>query len=324
LQHGRERWWLIALVGGLVVAAPLAQHEFTAPAGRLGVTLIQTNVAQDEKFAPERLPEALAWLEQALKDAPGPLVLAPETAIPLLPDQLGDEAWQRLAAPFQTGARAALIGLPLGSYEAGYTNSVAGLSSESKAAQGGFYRYDKQHLVPFGEFIPTGFRWFTEAMKIPLGDFSRGPVAPPSFAFVGQRIGATICYEDLFGEELALRFSGTAPAPTILANHSNIAWFGNTIAVEHHLNVSRMRSLELQLPMIRATNTGATAAIDHSGHVLAQMSPFVRGALQAEVEGRVGSTPFASWASRFGLWPLALVAVGLIALCGRWRRRRAS
>ncbi|MGB7903931.1 MAG: nitrilase-related carbon-nitrogen hydrolase, partial [Steroidobacteraceae bacterium] len=88
------------------------------------------------------------------------------------------------------------------------------------------------------------------------------------------------------------------------------------------LNISRMRSLELQRPMIRATNTGATAAIDHRGQVVAQMSHFVRGSLMAEVEGRSGLTPFASWAATLGLWPPALVAVALIAVCGRWRRRR--
>ncbi len=324
LQHGRERWWLLAVVAGLVMAAPLAYRDFTAPAGRLPVTLIQTNVAQDEKFAPERLPEALAWLEQALKAAPGPLVIAPETAVPLLPDQLGNEAWQRLIAPFRDGTRGALVGLPLGSYAAGYTNSVAGLSAEAATSvPAGFYRYDKQHLVPFGEFIPRGFRWFTEMMSIPLGDFSRGPTAPPSFAFGGQHIAPTICYEDLFGEEIALRFAATAP-PTILANLSNIAWFGDTIAIEQHLNISRMRSLELQRPMIRATNTGATAAIDHRGQVVAQMSHFVRGSLMAEVEGRSGLTPFATWAATLGLWLPALVAVALIAACGRWRRRRAT
>lgn len=320
LATGTSRLGLGLLCAGLALAAPWAHRDFSAPAGRLGVTLIQTNVAQDEKFAPERLPEALAWLEQALAAAPGPLVVAPETAIPLLPEQLGDEAWQRLTGPFRAGPRGVLVGLPLGSYEAGYTNSVAGLSKDTPAP---FYRYDKQHLVPFGEFIPTGFRWFTEMMNIPLGDFARGPAVPPSFAYAGQRIGPNICYEDLFGEELARRFAHDASAPTLLANVSNIGWFGDTIAIAQHLHISRMRSLELQRPMIRATNTGATAAIDHRGVVTAQMAPFSRGHLQAQVEGRSGLTPFARWAAAFGLWPLALLAVALLAACGRWTRKPA-
>ena len=104
-------------------------------------------------------------------------------------------------------------------------------------------------------------------MNIPLGDFERGPVAAPSFEVGGERVAPNICYEDLFGEELAARFVPEASAPTILANISNIGWFGRTIAVEQHLRISRMRSLELQRPMIRATNTGATAVIDHRGVV---------------------------------------------------------
>jgi apolipoprotein N-acyltransferase len=307
-----------AAVAAFVLASPLLlQRDFTTSAGRIGVTLVQTNVPQNEKFVPQFLPETLEWLEKTVSSAPGPLVLAPETAIPLLPEQLGDDGWQRFSAPFREGSRAALIGLPLGDYDAGYTNSVAGLS---KGAPQPFYRYDKQHLVPFGEFIPDGFRWFTDMMNIPLGNFARGPLVPPSFAFAGQRIGPNICYEDLFGEELARRFGDAATAPTILANVSNMGWFGDTIALAQHLNISRLRSLELQRPMIRATNTGATAAIDHRGVVTAQMKWSERGVLQTEVEGRNGVTPFAKWAEAFGLWPLVLLCAVLVVLCGRWKR----
>ncbi len=307
-----------AAVAAIALASPLLlQRDFTTSAGRLGVTLVQTNVPQNEKFVPQFLPETLEWLEKTVSSAPGPLVVAPETAIPLLPEQLGEGGWQSFAAPFRDGSRGALIGLPLGDYDAGYTNSVAGLSKDAPQP---FYRYDKQHLVPFGEFIPAGFRWFTDMMNIPLGNFARGPLVPPSFAFAGQRIGPNICYEDLFGEELARRFGDAATAPTILANVSNMGWFGDTIALTQHLNISRMRSLELQRPMIRATNTGATAAIDHRGVVTAQMKWSERGVLQTEVEGRNGVTPFAKWAEAFGLWPLVLLAVALIAVCGRWKK----
>ena len=167
-----RRLGALAVCAVLVFAAPLAlQRDFTTSAGRIGVTLLQTNVAQDEKFVPQHVPENLEWLARALATAPGTLVVAPETAIALLPEQLGDEGWQRFTAPFAAGTRAALVGLPLGSYEVGYTNSGAGLSRDTGS---GFYRYDKHHLVPFGEFIPPGFRWFTDMMNIPLGDFAKG------------------------------------------------------------------------------------------------------------------------------------------------------
>jgi apolipoprotein N-acyltransferase len=282
-------------------------------------------VAQDEKFAAEHLPETLAWLALTLTQAKADLVIAPETAVPLLPAQLADLApgyWDELRQHFgRPDGPAALIGVPLGSYELGYTNSVVGLSAATAAAApGAGYRYDKTHLVPFGEFIPSGFRWFTELMNIPLGDFNRGPANPPSFQVGGARVAPNICYEDLFGEELARRFADTASAPTVLANVSNIGWFGNSIALPQHLNISRMRSLELQRPMLRATNTGATAVIDHRGVVTAELPYFSRGVLLAEVQGREGLTPFARWAAAAGLWPLwALAALGLL-----WPVRRAA
>ena len=293
----------------------LGPLDFTRPGQALSVALLQTNVAQDEKFAAERMPATLAWVAQALTTAQADLVVTPETAVPLLPDQLEELVpgyWDGLRQHFsQPGGPAALVGVPLGNYDAGYTNSVVGLSADT-ATHGAGYRYDKTHLVPFGEFIPTGFRWFTALMNIPLGDFNRGPLNPPSFLVRGARVAPNICYEDLFGEELARRFADAASAPTVLANISNIGWFGDSIAIPQHLNISRLRSLELQRPMLRATNTGATAVIDHRGVVQEALPPFTVGVLSATVQGREGLTPFARWAAAAGLWPLwALAALGL-------------
>jgi apolipoprotein N-acyltransferase len=310
---------------GVLRGAP----EFTRPSGRLHVALLQTNVAQDEKFAAEHLPATLDWVAQALLAAKADLVVAPETAVPLLPEQLAELApgyWAALQRHFgQPGGPVALVGVPLGSYERGYTNSVVGLSpatahTPTDQPEAG-YRYDKTHLVPFGEFIPTGFRWFTELMNIPLGDFNRGPPHPPAFGVGRERVAPNICYEDLFGEELARRFSDEATAPTVLANVGNIGWFGDTIAVPQHLLVTRLRTLELQRPMLRATNTGATAVVDHRGVVTALLPPFTVGVLEATVQGREGLTPFARWAGAAGLWPLwALAALGLAWPRGGARR----
>lgn len=321
-----DGWRAFAVAGAtscalLVACAALGPGRFTNDHGRLSVTLLQNNVAQDEKFAADRMPEALAWTAEQLLAARGQLVVGPETVIPLLPEQVDPDFWQGLLAHFRGGGRAALIGLPLGNPRLGYTNSAAGINAATATQPGGFYRYDKHHLVPFGEFIPTGFRWFTEMMNIPLGDFNRGPRAAAPFVFGTQRIAANICYEDLFGEELAARFENAASAPTLFANISNIGWFGDTIAVDQHLQISRMRSLEFQLPMLRATNTGATVVIDHRARVTASLAPFTRGVLNAEVETRDGLTPFAWWASRYGLWPLWAVGGLAVLIFARLRTR---
>lgn len=310
----RPVWGRLAAAGMpllLVLAAALAPSDFTRPAGRFEVTLLQPNVAQDEKFSAEHLPAALEWLGRELVAARTALVVAPETAIPLLPAQQPEGYWQALQAHFTQGSVAALIGVPLGDFTEGYTNSVAGLAPGQP-----MYRYDKIHLVPFGEFVPPGFRWFVDMMNMPLGDFTRGRHSRP-FVFDGQRIRPTICYEDLFGEELAANFVGPEQA-TAIANVSNIAWFGPTQAVDQHLQISRLRALEFQRPLVRATNTGATAIIDHRGRVTHALAPHVRGVLVGEVEGRLGSTPYARWVAALGLWPWIVLAAGLWGLAV-WR-----
>jgi len=105
----------------------------------------------------------------------------------------------------------------------------------------------------------------------------------------------------------------------VLVNVSNIAWFGDTVAIDQHRHISRLRALELQRPMLRATNTGATAVIDHRGQVVQELPRLTRTVLTGRVEGRDGLTPYARWAASWGLWPL--VASCLVVLLLAWPRR---
>lgn len=320
-MHRRPALIALPVLGTAAVLLALSAwsgQSFTQSAGQITVALLQGNIAQDEKFRPgSGVPQALRWYSDQLQAADQELVVAPETAIPLLIQQLPPGYWDALSRRFAQGEQAALIGVPAGDSVGGYSNSVLGL----KPSQAAPYRYDKHHLVPFGEFVPPLFRWFTEMMQIPLGDFTRGRLGQASFEWKGQRIAPNVCYEDLFGEELAERFVDETRAPTIFANLSNIAWFGNTIAIDQHLNISRMRALEFQRPFIRATNTGATAVIDHRGQVSHSLERHTRGVLRAQVEGRLGSTPYAKWMSRWGLWPFWLLAGAGVLLALAWRRR---
>jgi apolipoprotein N-acyltransferase len=311
--RGRVASPMLGLVA-LVLGAGALADGWSQPTGSISVQLLQTNVSQDEKFAADRMPEALAWTASALQAGTAELMVAPETAVPLLPAQLEEVVpgyWQALREHFGVPGRQALVGVPLGDFDRGYTNSVVGLSAAAE------YRYDKFHLVPFGEFVPWGFRWFTEVLNVPLGDFNRGVRRPPSFAVGTQRVAPNICYEDLFGEELARRFGEPGTAPTVMANVSNIGWFGPSAITVQHLNISRMRTREFERPMLRATNTGATAIIDHRGRVVAELPAYTRGVLSGRVEGRSGLTPFARWAAWAGLWPLLVLAVGVCL----WARR---
>lgn len=307
---------LAAIIAALMAWAP---GDFTQAGSSLKVALLQGNIAQDEKFqAGTGVVDSLRWYGEQLNAATASLVVAPETAIPLLPEQLPEGYWTALQQRFTTGTQAVLLGIPLGDASAGYTNSVVGFKPRAATANSDAgvtgYRYDKHHLVPFGEFIPPLFRWFTEMMNIPLGDFNRGAIGQASFEWQGQRLAPNICYEDLFGEALGARFLDPASAPTIFVNLSNIGWFGNTVAIDQHLNISRMRALEFGRPFIRATNTGDTVIIDYAGHVTQSLPRYTRGVLLGEVQGRNGITPFAWWVSRFGLWPLWLLACAIVAI----------
>jgi apolipoprotein N-acyltransferase len=298
---------LAVLVG--VIALPHFVESPIKAGAKTTISLLQGNIPQGEKFDNSKgIPLALDWYAEQLALSTATLAIAPETAIPVLPQQLPDAYWSNLRSRFGTGNQAALIGVPLGGYVEGYTNSAMGLKPGQKEA----YIYSKHHLVPFGEFIPPWFKWFTQMMNIPLGDFNRGAIGQPSFDFAGQRWAPNICYEDLFGDELAARFKDEATAPTVLVNLSNIGWFGNSVAIDQHLHISRMRALELGRPMVRATNTGPTVIIDHRGRVTASLARHTRGVLVGEVEGRTGITPYVSWAARFGLWPLWLFAIGIL------------
>lgn len=315
-RHGV--WWRIALV--LLVTALLGHlnTRWTQSAGRQTVTLLQGNIAQDQKFEDQGgVLDALRWYGQQLRASTTALVVTPETALPLLEHTLPPDFAQALTEAYPVdGARAALVGVPILDHGS-YRNSLRGLGGAQS------YRYDKHHLVPFGEFVPPMFEGFVQMMNIPMGQFGRGAVNAPSWNWQGQRIGPNVCYEDVFGEELAQRFRVERDAPTVLVNTSNIAWFGDTVAIPQHLNISRMRALELQRPMLRATNTGATAIIDHLGRVQQQLPAFQRSVLQGEYEGRQGLTPYARMAAHWGLWPLWLLCLGVL-LVSACRRKRSG
>ncbi len=322
LRQPTKPWGWIA--SATVLACGVGLHYLASDpandqAAKTSIVLLQGNIPQGEKFDNSKgIPFALDWYAQQLMQSTATMTVTPETAVPLLPQQLPPGYWEALQKPFASGARAALVGVPLGSFELGYTNSMLGLApnklpSALNVMQPQPYRYDKHHLVPFGEFIPPLFKWFIRMMNIPLGDFNRGAVGQDSFEWAGQRWAPNICYEDLFGDELAARFVDPALAPTVLVNTSNIGWFGNSIAIDQHLHISRMRALELGRPMVRATNTGPTVIINHLGQVTHSLPRHTRGVLQGQVQGRIGITLYTWWAARFGLWPLWLLGLAVLA-----------
>ena len=294
-----KKW--AAGIGVLLLAAGFALEkiDWTAPQGQpISVRLLQGNVSLDTKFEPEHISASLRLYYDMMRAAPADLIATPETALPVLAHQLPADYLPGLNA-FATQTHShLLIGIPFSDEPAQYANSVIGIGPQAAKAESTpyQYRYDKHHLVPFGEFIPPGFRWFVNLMHIPLGDFTRGPDVQTPYAVKDQWILPNICYEDLFGEEIAAQLnaahSASQPMATILLNVSNIAWFGDTIALPQHLQISQMRAMETGRPMLRSTNTGTTAVIDPKGRILSQLPHYTIGTLSATVQGYGGTTPY--------------------------------
>ena len=322
-------------IGVIVLGAALGQIEQTQANGpNLKVRLVQGNVPQQLKFNPGRtlvaMNEYTRWIESSDAD----LIVLPETAWTLPWNSTPLDIRQRIEAATLQRKSAVAIGMPLAQQISGplngqlrYTNSVGLLAPPQPAAGAAvpnqnprsqntrspgadiIARYDKRHLVPFGEFIPPGFAWFVALMQIPLGEFGRGAAQQAPFEIGGQRFGFNICYEDLFGEEL-LEQVRTPKGASVLVNVSNIAWFGNSHALPQHLAIARMRALETGRPMLRATNTGVTASIDHRGTIQARLAPYTVGALDVQVQGTRGLTAYVRW----GQWStLTLLALMLAA-----------
>ncbi|MSP36250.1 MAG: apolipoprotein N-acyltransferase [Limnohabitans sp.] len=344
LMAGRTKAWLmlglILIMVSVLIPIGLQNSgaEFTQAAGKLKVRLLQGNIPQDEKFIPgQGVQQALTWYGEQLLANTEPLVVTPETAIPVLPQQLSPPYWQaiknkyappvaqnqladqkpdQLSVPLPVAPQTALIGLPMGAAGVGYTNSALAIGPEEVA-----YRYDKLHLVPFGEYVPPFFQWFVRMMNMPLGDFAQDRPPAGVLKWQGQRLLPQICYEDLFGEEMARYFAKPEQAPTVFVNMSNLAWFGDTTAIPQHVAISRMRALEFQRPILRATNTGLTGLVDAKGEVTASLPNFTRGSLVLEFEGRVGLTPYAHWTSQWGLAPLWWLCIAIVLVLGvvSWR-----
>jgi apolipoprotein N-acyltransferase len=133
----------------------------------------------------------------------------------------------------------------------------------------------------------------------------------------GQRIAVNICFEDLFGGEIIAAWHDPALEPTMLLNLSNLAWFGDSIALPQHLQISRMRALETGRPLLRATNTGATAIIDPHGAVVSQLPFNLIGTLRGEVTGFQGQTPFV----RHGNLPALALALVLLVVSAAARTK---
>ena len=307
----------IGLVFVLGLSFALGQIPWTDPIGHsLKASLIQGNIAQDLKWLPEqRQPSIDLYTRLTQEHWDSDIIIWPETALPAFFHQ-AKSYLTHLAEEAKQHESEVLIGMPVldqADAEQGrrYYNSFVLLGDE-------FTFYHKQHLVPFGEFVPLKsiLGGFFDFFHIPMADFSSGEREAKTLPVAGLQAGISICYEDAFGEEVI----EALPQANFLINVSNDAWFGDSLAPHQHLQMAQMRSLETGRPMLRGTNNGVSAVIDAHGEVIATSPQFQQHVLTASIQPMQGSTPYVI-VGNAAMLVMCLLSLSLPLVIARQRAR---
>lgn len=278
----------------------LAKISWTKRVGEpILASLIQGNVSQEEKWKPDNLlPITNSYIYQTAKNLNSKIIVWPEAAIPAFPEDI----WiyiKLLSVAAKRKNATILTGIPFYDKKNGsYYNGLLAFG----ASDG---RYYKRHLVPFGEYVPLKFilTWIHNFITIPMSDFSSGAKRQPEFIVDKIILAPFICYEIAY-PSLILDY---LPRAGLLVTVSDDSWFGKSIASSQHLEIARMRSLEVGRFQIFATNTGISSIIDGSGKVIEETQEFKQTVLTKEVVVLSGSTPWVRL-GQYILLPL-LVAV---------------
>ena len=270
----------------------LRQISWSEPSGKsLRVALLQGNIEQNLKWRDDQRAPTLANYHQLVTASSAKLIVMPETALPDFLDRIPPDYLESIRQHALREGADVLMGAPIADRLTGASTQYHLSNSAVSIGTSPSQRYDKQHLVAFGEFVPPLFAWVYRWLQIPLADFNPRANDSAPIRIAGHRIAINICYEDAFGREIAAQL----PDAELLVNISNMAWFGRSLAPDQHAQLSQMRALETARWMLRATNTGATAAIDEKGMIVQALPGFTRGALEVDAQPLTGATPYSRW-----------------------------
>jgi len=246
------------------------------------VSLIQGNIDQSIKWNKSFQKETLNIYEDiSINNIPasGGLIVWPETAVPFNFQDDSDlsRKIRNLAIKTKSDFIFGSVSYLRRSHYVDFYNSAYLLSSDGEVKG----RYDKVHLVPYGEYVPLRNVFpFIQGLASGIGDFSRGGGYFP-LSTADRKIGVLICYEGIL--PFAARMYKNESAD-ILVNITNDAWFGSTSAPYQHLSMTIFRAVETRLYLVRAANTGISAIVDPRGQILAKTNIFQRDSLRGNVK----------------------------------------
>ncbi len=275
----------IYLLGIFLFGSLSGRINFTKTYGApLKAALVQANINIDSKYHNNNFLQIFIDL---LQKTSADVVLFSETAISRFEAELPPRYLSQLQDIAHAHSSELVVGMPkIINQQNDYVNAAILLTPNKAQNQ----YYAKAHLVPYGEYIPM--QWLLKKLykiiQLPLVSFSAGKIHQSPIIIKNQNFMFNICYENGFNSEI----SSNAKNANIMANLSDMIWYGNTIAKDQHLQISQARALENQRYFIQATNNGNTAIINDHGIIEAQLPAFERDILYGIVDGKIGYTPF--------------------------------
>lgn len=308
-------WPAIAAIVLLLSPALSSVKGWQHTEQQVKVALVQGNIAQDLRWDPEQEAETMRkYMELSRPHLNTDLMIWPEAAIPQLEPLALAYLFNldMLAAEHNTAVVTGILDYK----ENGEAyNGMIVLGKFGTQATGGDYRYStknryqKHHLLPVGEFVPFQdvLKYVAPLFNLPMSSFSRGDWLQPNLQANGYSLLAALCFEIAFPRQMIANFHDNTD---FLLTVSNDAWFGDSIGPHQHLEIARMRALELGRPLLRATNNGITAVVTADGKELSRLPQFEQGVLTAEVPLVQGRTLYSQW----GDWPLLVISLSCITL----------
>lgn len=306
-----RQWpWLLASIAPFILALGLSAIDWVKPNpdSSTSFALIQGNIDQERKWLPsQRWPTIMKYMDLSRANWDADIVIWPEAAIPAVEREMTSFI-SNVDAAARMNESALLTGI-INVKNGKYFNSVLPLG-DTRDGEYDYrtqHRYNKHHLLLFGEFVPFEdiLRPLAPLFNLPMSSFSRGEYIQSNMVAKGRKLAPALCYEIIFGEQV--RQNITEDTDFILTL-SNDAWFGNSIGPLQHMEIARMRALETGKPVIRSTNNGVTAITDYKGKIIAKVPQFETHVLRATVSSTTGLTPY----TQYGSWPLiGFIVIGL-------------